>query len=224
MNRRNKSNVIFVVVLTVFAVISCVFAFVYISGGEKKDEMPEIKQESIPVEKETDDDFSALAVAKVLQPALDIPTSFPDISRVSFVAVGDNIVHSSVMSDSVTLAEGTEKEYNFVPMFENVESYIKQADFAFINQEAPIAGKARGYAGYPMFNSPEQVVYDLAEVGFDIFNIANNHMLDRHTSGYESTVNFFKESGYTYLGGFTDKEEGFNYSKPNQLMKMHIVN
>lgn len=24
--------------------------------------------------------------------------------------------------------------------------------------------------------------------------------------------------------GFTDKEEGFNYSKPNQLMKMHIVN
>ena len=24
--------------------------------------------------------------------------------------------------------------------------------------------------------------------------------------------------------GFTDKEEGFNYSKPTQLMKMHIVN
>ena len=114
-------------------------------------------------------------------------------TRVSFVACGDNIVHSTVLADAKDLAAGTDKEYNFIPMFSNVADIIKDADIAYINQESPFGGPEKGYSGYPMFNSPDQVGYDLMELGFDIVNLANNHMLDSGTSGYERTVEFWKK-------------------------------
>ena len=127
--------------------------------------------------------------------------------RVSFVACGDNIVHSTVLADAKDLAAGTDKEYNFIPMFSNVADIIKDADIAYINQESPFGGPEKGYSGYPMFNSPDQVGYDLMELGFDIVNLANNHMLDSGTSGYERTVEFWKKQPITYIGGYTDKDD-----------------
>ena len=229
MRRQTKLNAVMFVVVALCVAVSVVLAFALISGKEttkavdenkeQLDAVVEVNNEKNSQQKKTDimqsvsvkekeaDSFSAIELAKVSNVAFDVESEFSDISRVSFVAVGDNIIHSTVMSDAATLAEGTDKEYNFVPMFENVADIIEEADVAFINQEAPIAGKSRGYAGYPMFNSPEQVVYDLSEIGFDIFNIANNHMLDRHTSGYKSTIDFYKENNYFYLGGFENKED-----------------
>ena len=173
MKRKIHKNITMIALLAVFVVITLLFAALFVTSGQKR---PKAETEKVA----DSSDFSTLELVKVSATELGVQSQMPDISRVSFVAVGDNIVHSTVLSDSVTLAEGTDKDYNFVPMFENVEGLIKEADFAYINQEAPIAGKARGYAGYPMFNSPEQVVFDLAQVGFDIFNVANNHMLETH--------------------------------------------
>ena len=48
--------------------------------------------------------------------------------------------------------------------YENVEDIISSADFAYINQESPFAGEERGYSGYPSFNSPDNVGFDLAEI------------------------------------------------------------
>lgn len=200
MKRKAHANIAMIAVLAVFVLLTALLAVIFVLGNDNSRRQESVKNEIIS-------DFSALEIVKVSKVELGVQSQEPDIKRVSFAAVGDNIVHSTVMSDSVTLAEGTDKEYNFVPMFENVAHLIQEADFAYINQEAPIAGKSRGYAGYPMFNSPEQVVFDLSEVGFDIFNVANNHMLDRHTSGYKSTIEFFRDNGFTYIGGFMDKED-----------------
>lgn len=131
----------------------------------------------------------------------------PEAKRVSFVACGDIIVHSTVLADSKELAAGTDKEYDFVPMFSNVSDIISGADLAFVNQESPYGGPERGYSGYPMFNTPDQEGYDLMELGFDIINLANNHMLDSGTSGYARTVEFWKRQPVTYIGGYTDKED-----------------
>lgn len=200
MKRKAHANIAMIAVLAVFVLLTALLAVIFVLGNDNSRRQEIVKNEIIS-------DFSALEIVKVSKVELGVQSQEPDIKRVSFAAVGDNIVHSTVMSDSVTLAEGTDKEYNFVPMFDNVAHLIQEADFAYINQEAPIAGKSRGYAGYPMFNSPEQVVFDLSEVGFDIFNVANNHMLDRHTSGYKSTIEFFRDNGFTYIGGFMDKED-----------------
>ncbi len=209
-----KSNNLYVAVIIVLCVIiSSVLALVFSDRNyaEENDDFTVVisAKNDKPDEKKQKlyDAFSAIECCPTIELSSLNETQKPEYKSVSFVAVGDNIIHSTVLSDASDKAAGTEKEYNFINMFDNIASHIESADFAFINQEAPIAGRSRGYTGYPMFNAPEQVVFDLSEIGFDIFNIANNHMLDRQTSGYKSTVEFFKNNNFTYIGGFTDKDD-----------------
>ena len=79
------------------------------------------------------------------------------VSEVSFVACGDNLIHSTVYSDAEALASGTGRKYNFLPMYENVADIISEADIAFINQETPFGGDIKPVSGYPMFNTPDQM-------------------------------------------------------------------
>ena len=128
--------------------------------------------------------------------------------RLSFVACGDNLIHSSIYTDAQTLAAGTGKNYNFLPMYENVADVIRDADIAFINQETPFGGTSRPISGYPLFNSPDEVGYDLIELGFDVINLANNHMLDSTAAGYQRTIEFWEEQpNVLAIGGYKNKED-----------------
>lgn len=138
----------------------------------------------------------------------DEPSEKLPRETVSFVACGDNLIHSSVYTDAKTLAVGTDNEYNFLPMYENVTDIIEKADIAFINQETPFGGDVKPISGYPMFNSPDQVGYDIAELGFDVVGIANNHMLDSYAKGYERTIDFWENiDGVLAIGGYKNKED-----------------
>ena len=130
-------------------------------------------------------DVLGYSVAAVSQVSHLVPMEPLPVERVSFVACGDSLIHSSVYTDAQNLAAGTGKEYDFMPMFENVADIISEADLAFINQETPFGGDVKPISGYPLFNTPDQVGYDLMELGFDIIGIANNHMLDSYASGYQ---------------------------------------
>ncbi len=165
--------------------------------------------EKKPPVKESDDKLSTLTVSSVASSSNGGETQKPNINTVSFAAVGDNIIHSSVYSDAANNASGSDKDYDFLPMFENIAPIIKQADLAYINQESPFAGKENGgYSGYPMFNSPDTVGYDLMELGFNVINLANNHMLDRRDAGYKRTIEFWQaQEDVTYIGGFLNKED-----------------
>lgn len=140
--------------------------------------------------------------------AENVPMEKLPVQTVSFIACGDNLVHGSVYTDAMNLATGTEKEYNFIPMFENVADIIEEADIAFINQETPFGGNARPVSGYPMFNTPDQMGYDLSELGFDVIGLANNHMLDCGSKGYERTIDFWENmEGIVAIGGYKNKED-----------------
>jgi len=106
---------------------------------------------------------------------------------VSFIAVGDNLFHDSVLRSS--LNEGT-GEYDFFPIYTEIKSIVSKADLAFINQETVMAGERFGYSGYPAFNSPQSLALAHADTGFDIINIANNHTMDKGASGIISTLDF----------------------------------
>lgn len=144
----------------------------------------------------------------------------PVVKNISFIAAGDNIVHQSVIDDAKRLGATIGKEYDFTPMYSNIRSMITEADIAFINQEGPIAGKAlNGYTGYPVFNAPDEAGHALVETGFDIVNIANNHLLDRGAKGYENSINFWKSQPVFLVGGY-ESEQDFNtvrYYKHNDL-------
>lgn len=125
---------------------------------------------------------------------------------ISFLAAGDGLVHPNIYLDA-QLRGNAEKEYDFLPMLADVREYIEAADIAFINQETVMAGEEYGYSGYPMFNCPRQLGLDLVATGFDIINIANNHMLDMGTAGLADTMDFWNSQPVTLLGAFSDEED-----------------
>lgn len=167
-----------------------------------------------PNPEETDEPFepvgTSFAPGEVLEPDSVIEGNdpidpFAGVS-IDFLAVGDNLIHQNIWTDAARRApEGV--EFDFLPMYEFVASYIKEADVAFINQETVMAGAAYGYTAYPTFNSPQQLGIDLVTLGFDIINVASNHTLDKGESGYRSTLDFWHTQPVTMIGGYYDKED-----------------
>ena len=66
-------------------------------------------------------------------------------------------------------------------MYENVKYLVEGADVAVINQETIISesNEIRGAnGGALLFNSPPEVADAVIDLGFDVFTMANNHLLD----------------------------------------------
>ncbi len=142
-------------------------------------------------------------------PVTDPPeTTVPPVTeeRVSILAVGDNIIHEAVFTDAKNRAADGEK-YDFVPMYAGVAEKIAAADIAFVNHESPLAGEEYGISGYPTFNSPREAAEALVEIGFDVINLANNHILDKRVVGARSTVEYVQSLPVTELGAYLDEED-----------------
>ena len=125
--------------------------------------------------------------------------------RISVLAVGDNIPHDSVINTAKDDAEGGEK-YNFSKIYENIADEVAVADIAFINQESPVGGASLGISGYPDFNAPNEMIEELVKIGFDVFNVAHNHMLDKGEKGYANTIEYFNSLPVTMIGGYTKSD------------------
>lgn len=129
-----------------------------------------------------------------------------DETRLSFIAVGDNILHSAVIEDGARhAAEG--EEYSFDYIYDPVRDAVSSADIAFVNQETPMGGKNLGYYGYPNFNGPQEAGDALVRAGFDVVCIATNHMADVRSAGLEGTVSYWKKQPVTLIGGFENQED-----------------
>ena len=130
----------------------------------------------------------------------------PRRTKVSFVGVGDNLIHGSINSSS-HLEDGT---YDFTNIYEYVADDIQNSDIAFINQETPIGGVALGISGYPMFNTPLEMVKNLHDVGFDLVNLASNHSLDRFEKGIVNELNEFDKFEDMVVDGVYRSQEEFD--------------
>lgn len=127
-------------------------------------------------------------------------------TRISFVAVGDNILHSAIIEDAAKHA-GTGEDYNFKYIYDNVRSVISAADVAFVNQETPMGGKSLGYYGYPNFNGPQEAGDALVDCGFDIVCIATNHMADLRDAGLSGTIDYWNKQPVTLVGGYKSQAD-----------------
>ncbi|MDO4618129.1 MAG: CapA family protein [Clostridia bacterium] len=141
----------------------------------------------------------------------------PEIKRVSFVGCGDNIVYKGTVMDAAERSTG-ERTYNFKPQYDNVKEKIESADIAFINQET-VMDSSRELSYYPMFNSPTDMAYDLSEVGYDVVNVATNHMLDKGSDGLSNNIEFLKTMPYMVIGGY---ENNADFMTPRVMEKNGI--
>lgn len=137
---------------------------------------------------------------------------------VSFLACPDNVIHPSVFVDAINRAakkNGTtpsysslsNAEYDFYPIYEHVADEIKKADLSYINVETMIGGSENKISGYPTFNTPKAAGETLYNLGFDIYNIAHNHMLDSYSDKYLINCNkFFSEKGVDVIGYYENEK------------------
>ena len=138
---------------------------------------------------------------------ISFPEPYPPDVRLSFAACGDNIMYNGNIRDAKKCAAGSDRAYDFSPIYENIKPVIEAADIAFINQETPLAGEEYGYGGHPRFNSPRDLAYDIIDAGFDVVNLATNHMLDAGSAGLLDTIEFWNTLPVTTIGGYLNQDD-----------------
>ncbi len=127
-------------------------------------------------------------------------------SRVSFVAVGDNLIHDTVYEQAAArVSDG----YDFSYDYEKIADKIAAPDVAILNQETIISTE-HNVSSYPMFNSPVEVGEEMLKIGFDVFNIATNHSLDCGEKGLISAINFWKGKNAITTGAYLNSDDMAN--------------
>ncbi len=151
-----------------------------------------------------------------------ITIPIPEDTVISVAAFGDNLIHPSVYFNAMrnyAIANGTDVDYNatnesgydFLPTYEFVADYMKNADICYVNQETLSGGPGTKIDGYPRFNTPTAMGRDLAALGVDIVNMAHNHMLDAgNDSLLKYSDGYFKSLGMTPLGYYKDEADTDN--------------
>ena len=158
-------------------------------------------------------DIAEIGIPETTEPPTEPPFQKADVS---FAAVGDNLIHSYVYrTASAHAADGI--VYDFHYCYNEVASRIAKADLAFVNQETLICNGKLELSGANLnFNSPVELGYDLADIGFDIFNMANNHVLDKGTEGVGYTLDYWdalreENPNVIVMGAYRNQEDMQNY-------------
>lgn len=125
----------------------------------------------------------------------------PAPAVITLAAVGDNILHNTVYQSAKT-SDG----YDFLPLYQPVAHLIAQADIAFVNQEAPMGGDGYAPSSYPNFNSPQEIGRDLVTLGFDVINLANNHMMDKGAQAALNTLDYLSTLSCQTIGASSSEE------------------
>jgi poly-gamma-glutamate capsule biosynthesis protein CapA/YwtB (metallophosphatase superfamily) len=125
-------------------------------------------------------------------------------TRITVAAVGDIMVHESQLAGSYVAASGS---YDFHPSFAPIAPYIRAADFAVGNFETRTAGAARGYSGFPLFNTPGTIVQAVKDAGFDLVGTANNHALDQDYEGLVKTLDTFAVYDLPSVGNYRSADD-----------------
>jgi len=125
-------------------------------------------------------------------------------NKVSFYAVGDNLIHPVVYQDALQV----DGSFDFKPMYQLIEKDLKSADISYINQESPIGGDDKPFSGFKRFNTPSDIADDVVDMGFNLINGSNNHALDQGTEGLLNEVDLWKKfDDVLYTGTFESQKK-----------------
>ena len=147
----------------------------------------------------------AVSFAQFEKPIPKAVSLLPVKDTVTVTFLGDMMMHSKQL------------EYDCSSFIKELGSITADADISIANLEFTLAGKP--YSGYPAFSAPDSYAEDLASKGVDIFLTANNHILDKGSSGLRRTLSVYDRMrdslGIRYTGSAADEE---SYRKTNPLM------
>ena len=119
-------------------------------------------------------------------------------------AIGDIMCHNTQYFDAYNKENNT---YDFSYVFEDISFYTKTADIAIGSLETTFAGEEQGYSSYPTFNTPDNLAYELKDIGLDVLSTAGNHALDKGFDGLARTIDVLNDADISHLGTYKTQEE-----------------
>ncbi len=93
----------------------------------------------------------------------------------------------------------TNKGYDFSESFKYVKDKIEGADLGIAVLETTLQGNGN-YTGFPVFNSPDEVLTALKDSGVNMINYGTNHIWDGGIDALTRTVQVTKEQGIDVTG------------------------
>lgn len=129
------------------------------------------------------------------------PVKEDEIKKIKISANGDLLYHIGLIHSAKN-----ENGYDFSENFELIKPLISSMDYAIgdyegsINEEYPLSG-------YPLFNAPKIIAKNIADAGYDMMSLANNHILDSNIEGLQTTYQYFKDVGITPIGVSVEKNQ-----------------
>ena len=114
------------------------------------------------------------------------------------MANGDLLYHDIIYIS----AKKSDGIYDFHDNFEYVKPWLKQADLVLGDFEGTV-NKDHYLAGYPLFNAPGEVMDAIKDAGYQVLDLAHNHILDSQIEGVVSTADAIEKAGMTPVGVYT---------------------
>ena len=114
------------------------------------------------------------------------------------MANGDLLYHIPIYRTALK----EDGSYDFHENFDYVKPWFKKADLVIGDFEGTIS-KDHYLAGYPLFNAPEEVMDAIKDAGYQVLDLAHNHILDSQIEGVFSTADAIEKAGMTPIGVYT---------------------
>lgn len=116
-----------------------------------------------------------------------------ETSTIRITSIGNILFHGKQL-----LGAKTKDGYDFNPSFSYIKDTISGSDIAIGTLETTFSGGE--YSGYPTFNSPDEVLSSLKNMGINVINYADNHILDEGSDGFLRTLNVTKNNNIDMVG------------------------
>lgn len=197
--KRNK-----IVFLIVFLMVLCTIGVLYALNSNKDVKI-------ISVDAESDYPATTVTNSVYTPPPVDssiaaTPSSQPQPKTIKVVAVGDILLGRGVESR----LKRDNKDYTYP--FLKVADILKQGDIVFANLEEAITSRTHSLTGikqggkYVLKNEVD-AIKGLEYAGFNLFSLANNHILDYYEEGLFDTQAILTQYGMAYSGAGKNIEE-----------------
>lgn len=148
----------------------------------------------------------AVYTGKDAETTTDSSASSGSASSARLMIAGDNVVYKTIYTQANEKAGGN--GYDFSSAYDGIKDIISKSDLAVISQNTVMDDKNEPSAS-PEFNTPDQMLDKLIDLGFEVFNQANDHIMDMGLSGAINDIALFKanENRALLTGLYENKEE-----------------
>jgi len=153
-----------------------------------------------------------MSASPVVAQAAATPRTFTVVSS------GDLLLHERLWNQAIR--DGKKSKWDFYPQLADIAPITTTADLALCHLETPLATLGGHYTGYPVFNSPPQIVAAVKKLGFDMCDQTSNHTFDAGSAGIKRTLDDLDLAGIAHTGSYRTPAE----SKVPLVMTVHTAN